>query len=148
MQIRRARFPQIRKREILTSRSLVWHSSFSIYLHCHHLAGIEKAGHAGHGIGHTAGDDETVLVESPRVLGEKSLVGGIDTAPQDPPLPAMGVTRYGEVDGVGTKVAVVVFGVMGHEQLVALGSHIGIQPVQLGLPAGVEQTRAQTADGT
>ena len=122
------------------------HVSFCIDFHRHHLAGVEESRREGHGIGHAAGNDETVFVESRGVFREQPLVGGVDTAAEDPPLAAVGMSRYGEVDGLGAEVAVVVFGVMGHEDLVALLCGEGLQHGQIGEPARIEKSRAEGTD--
>ena len=86
------------------------HVSFCIDFHRQHLTGVEEPRREGHGIGHAAGNDEAVFVESRGVFREQALVGGVDTAAEDPPLTAVGMARDGEVDWVRTEVAVVVVG--------------------------------------
>ena len=67
------------------------------------LTGIEEARHERDGIDHAAGDDQTLLMHTRGVFGEKGLVGSIHTATEYPPLTTVLMPRT-NCKGVSLKV--------------------------------------------
>ena len=86
-------------------------------------------------------------MDATRVPWKQPLIGGVDPSSEHPPLAAVGVSRHGEINGIGTEVAVKVFGMVTKKQLIPRCGHEGVQHGQVGHPVGIQQSRAQRTDG-
>lgn len=106
--------------------------------HRNDLPRVEKPRDQRKGIARAAGDDQPILVYPRGIFGEQMLIGGVNTPPEDAPLAAVGVTRNGQVNVVGTKITVKILGMVAEQELIPGGLGVGIQPGNIRHPAGVQ----------